>query len=175
MSKRNSFFANLALVFCVLGYLEEPAFAVKNLLTVEEAKKFCLSVWFPRLRIGHFAQKDEVSQHVNKLLELYTDNIEIIDPNAQDLVAADSLKGKVQAKQYYEAILGNYPVWNIRILAIYPTTNGFILRYEGLDAGPVKRFEGIDILELKKIKGNWKIDRLIEYYDRVPFAEPKKT
>lgn len=174
MSKRNSFVANFAMIFGVIVFIEKPAFASKNMLSIEEAKEFCLSVWFPRLRIGHLAQKEEVSQYVNKLLELYTDDVEIVDPNAQDLVAADLIRGKVQVKQYYEAVLGNYPVWNIKILAIYPTAQGFILRYEGLNAGPVKRFEGVDILELTKIKGNWKIKRIMEYYDRVPFIETAK-
>ena len=102
---------------------------------------------------------------------MHTDDIEIIDPNSQDLVQSDALRGKQQVRTYYEAILKNYPKWNIQILDIYPTEKGFVLRYAGTDAGPVKRFEGVDILELKKTVDGWRIGKIMEYYDRLPFTE----
>ena len=139
------------------------------LLNVEEAQKFCLSTWFPRLRIGRVPTPDELTQFVDNLLKLYADDVELIDPNNKDIFGVEVLKGKDKVRQYYEAVLRNYPKWSFSILGIYPTEKGFILRYEGKDAPPVERFEGVDIIELRKEGASWVISKLFGYYDRKPF------
>lgn len=148
-----------------------PAFS-KPLLSKQEAEEFCLKTWFPRLRLGHTPATGEIPKLVDKLLELYAEDVELVDPNAPEMVQADSFAGKAQVRKYYEAVLAAYPVWNFTILEIFPTEKGFVLRYEGRDAGPVKRFEGVDILELKKQKQGWRIAKLMGYYDRAPFMTP---
>lgn len=102
---------------------------------------------------------------------LYTSDVEIVDPNSQDLVKSDSFRGRDQVADYYRIILKNYPVWTLEILDLYPTPKGFVLRYIGRNAGSVARFEGVDIVELKRVGGAWKISKIMEYYDRLPFTE----
>lgn len=138
-------------------------------ISADEAQKFCLETWFPLLRIGHSPTPEELSIFVSKLLELYTDDIEMVDPNNKDLFGTDVLRGKGQVRRYYEAVLRNYPMWLFSILGIYPTESGFILRYEGRNAPPVDRFEGVDIIELRRVDGTLKISKLFGYYDRKPF------
>jgi hypothetical protein len=143
--------------------------AQDNLITKDEAQKFCLEQWFLKLRVGHPPTREELRAFVTDLLTVYTDDIEIIDPNNREFFGKDVLKGKQDARRYYEAVLGNYPEWMFEILALYPTPEGFVLRYEGKNAGPVARFEGVDIIELRKEGGAWKISKLMGYYDRKPF------
>ena len=157
-----------ALVFSLVSGAARAS-AQDHLISHEEAQKFCLEQWFPKLRIGHEPTREELRAFVTDLLTVYTDDIEIIDPNNRDLFGKEVLKGKAEARRYYEAVLGNYPVWVFNILSLYPTKEGFVFRYEGLNAGHVARFEGVDIIELRKEGGAWKISKLMGYYDRKPF------
>ncbi|MGE0526334.1 MAG: nuclear transport factor 2 family protein [Bdellovibrionales bacterium] len=141
------------------------------LINGDEARKFCLEVWFPRLRIGHTPTAAELKHFVSVLMELYTEDIELVDPNNKDIFGTEVIRGKEQVSRYYEAVLGHYPEWEFSILDLFPTPSGFVLRYEGRNAPPVARFEGIDVIELRKVGGAWKIAKLIGYYDRKPFTE----
>ncbi|MCX6125149.1 MAG: hypothetical protein NTV34_10455 [Proteobacteria bacterium] len=167
--RRDAKFILIAFAALAILTFSGSAVAEKNLLSVQEAKDFCVKVWFPRLRLGHPVSDSELKSFVQKLLNLYDENITMVDPNSQTMIAKDSFKGKAEVANFYETILKLYPVWKFNILEIYPNPKGFVLRYEGLDAGPVKRFEGVDILELKKSAAKWQITKLMAYYDRYPF------
>lgn len=144
-----------------------------ELISKEDAEYFVKNTWLPRMGTGNPKATDEdIKRAANWLLELYTDDIEILDPNSQDMIGQDSFKGKNQVRLYYEAVLKAYPLWRLDVVDIFPTPKGFVLRYEGRDAWPVKKFVGVDIFELRKEGKDWKIAKLIEFYDRVPFPEP---
>lgn len=144
----------------------------KTLLSVQEAKSFCLETWFPKLRFGQVLEGDELENRLDGLLALYTDDIQFVDPNNMEFFGKEILKGKPDVRNYYRAVLNQYPKWEFSIVEIFPTEKGFVLRYEGKNAPPVTKFEGVDILELRRTDSGWKISKLIGYYDRKPFSVP---
>ena len=135
----------------------------------KEIERFCLETWFPKLRIGHKPDEAELQASLTGLLEMYTDDIEFVDPNNLDHFGMPVLKGKDLVGKYYRSILANYHSWEFKILELHPTDKGFVLRYEGRNAPPVDSFEGVDIIEVVKTPNGIKISKLIGYYDRKPF------
>ena len=153
-----------------------PAFADSK-VTREEALAFCNQVWFPELALGPGLTPAQVEARLDRLLTLYTPQAQLADPNNFDLFGKPILKGPEEIRKYYRAVLTHYPEWKFEIRAIYPTEKGFVLHYTGRNAPPVKEFEGVDILEIERGPAGsgpeaFKIEKLEEFYDRLPFSKP---
>ena len=147
-------------------------------ISEREARDFCLKVWFPRLVLGKTMAAEGIQKHLDRLMEVYTPDAKLNDPNNPELYGKPVIQGHGELRKYYGTVLPLYPNWAFDILAIYPTPKGFVLHYRGKNAPPVKSFEGVDILEItgppKKIE-DWKITRLDGFYDRHPFFEVPAT
>lgn len=151
-----------------------------NRVTEEEALAFCRDVWFPRLVLGPGLTPAKVEEKLDALSLLYTANAQLTDPNNSDLFAKKTLKGTEDLRRYYRAVLTHYPEWKFEIRAVYPTKNGFVLHYTGKNAPPVTEFDGVDILEIQRGPDgtgveSFKIEKLEEFYDRLPFTKKAGT
>jgi len=146
-------------------------------VTEAEALEFCNSVWFPKLVLGGTdLTPSQVEEKLDQLSQVYTPTAQLSDPNNKDLFGVATLKGTEAIRKYYRAVLTNYPEWKFEIRAIYPTDKGFVLHYTGRNAPPVAEFDGVDILEIERGEEGtgpeaFKIQKLEEFYDRLPFTK----
>lgn len=151
-------------VFLVLSVLLDPAWAEEK-VSVEAVQKFC-QLWFPALVRG--VQDPDIA--ADKLVRyFYTENAELLDPNF-----SEAQVGQTRVKSYYRTLMSKYPNWTFEVQKIYPTETGFVLYYVGHVPPLVESFRGVDIIEIEGLDRpvtEWRISKLVGFYDRVPFQK----